>query len=152
MQERSERRDERSRKDPAGTVSELDHLTVTVPAADFATRAAMYDATFGVLGLVRLRELVDEEEDAPAVEAAAWGAPGTEPIIWLVVGEPATSGLHMRLRANSRVQVEAFHTAAVAAGAVGHSAPRRWVLYRSGEFNAIVADPAGNLFEAVANE
>jgi hypothetical protein len=133
-------------------VTALDHVTLAVPAGDFAARVAMYDATFGAIGLVRLRELVDEEEDDAAVEAVAWGAPGAEPIVWLVVGERATSGLHVRLRAGSRTQVEAFHAAAVAAGAVGHSAPRRWALYRPGEFNAIVADPAGNLIEAVAGE
>jgi hypothetical protein len=50
------------------------------------------------------------------------------------------------------VQVETFHAAALAAGGRGHGAPRRWTLYRRGEFNAIVVDPAGNLIEAVAPE
>ena len=102
--------------------------------------------------MARLIELVDEEEDDPSVEAVSWGAPDGTGVIWLVTGAPIASGAHVRLRAGSRAQVEAFHAAAVAAGATGHSAPRRWVLYRPGEFNAIVADPAGNLLEAVAAE
>ncbi|HZC70988.1 MAG TPA: VOC family protein [Jatrophihabitans sp.] len=133
-------------------MTRLDHVTLTVHAADFPARLALYDAALGALGLRRVVELVDEEEEEPAVEAAAWGAADGLGIIWLVTGEPATSGVHTRLRADSRVQVEAFHGAALGAGATEHSAPRRWVLYRPGEFNAIVADPAGNLFEAVAAE
>ena len=130
----------------------LDHVTVTVGAGEFAARLAFYDAVFAALGLVRLAELVDEEEDDPAVEAAAWGVPDGDGILWLVTGAVATRGLHVRLRADSRAQVETFHVAALRAGGREHAAPRRWVLYRQGEFNAIVADPAGNLLEAVAEE
>lgn len=130
----------------------LDHLTLTVAAAHFAARLPFYDAALGALGLVRVAELVDEEEDDPAVEAVGWGRADGPGLIWLVIGEPPTSGLHVRLRADSRAQVETFHAAAVRAGGVQHAAPRRWVLYRRGEFNAIVADPAGNLIEAVAEE
>ena len=130
----------------------LDHVTVTVPADGFSARLALYDAALGALGLRRVAELVDEEEDDAPVEAAAWGTANGVGIVWLVSGEPATSGLHARLWAGSRAQVEAFHAAALAAGAREHSAPRRWVIYRPGEFNAIVADPSGNLLEAVAAE
>jgi catechol 2,3-dioxygenase-like lactoylglutathione lyase family enzyme len=133
-------------------VNVLDHVTVTVTTAEFATRLEFYDAALGALGLVRLAELVDEEEDDPAVEAAAWGVPDGEGVLWLVTGEVVTRGLHVRLRADSRQQVEKFHAAALHAGGREHAAPRRWVLYRQGEFNAIVADPAGNLLEAVAEE
>jgi catechol 2,3-dioxygenase-like lactoylglutathione lyase family enzyme len=131
-------------------VTALDHVTVT--AADFAASFAFYDAALGALGLVRLTELVDEEEDDPPVEAAAWGRPDEVGIVWLVTGRRPTSGLHVRLRADSRHQVETFHADALRAGGAPHAAPRRWALYRRGEFNAIVADPAGNLIEAVAAE
>jgi len=130
----------------------LDHLTLTVVAPDFGARAGFYDAALGALGLVRVLELVDEEEDRPAVEAVAWGPPDGAGLIWLVIGEQPTTGVHVRLRADSRVQVETFHADAVRAGGAEHAAPRRWVLYRRGEFNAIVADPAGNLIEAIAAE
>jgi catechol 2,3-dioxygenase-like lactoylglutathione lyase family enzyme len=128
----------------------LDHVTVT--AADFPASLAFYDAALGALGLVRLTELVDEEEADPSVEAAAWGRPDGVGIVWLVSGGRPTTGLHIRLRADSRLQVETFHTDGLRAGGAEHAAPRRWVLYRRGEFNAIVSDPAGNLIEAVAAE
>jgi catechol 2,3-dioxygenase-like lactoylglutathione lyase family enzyme len=133
-------------------VTALDHVTLTVPAEVFEQRLAFYDGALGALGLVRIAELVDEEEDDPAVEAAAWGLPDGVGIVWLVTGDRPTSGLHVRLRADSRGQVETFHATALRLGGTEHTAPRRWVLYRRGEFNAIVEDPAGNLLEAVAAE
>jgi catechol 2,3-dioxygenase-like lactoylglutathione lyase family enzyme len=131
-------------------MSALDHVTVS--ATDFGASLAFYDAALGALGLVRLDELVDEEEDEPEVEAAAWGQPGGTGIVWLVRTEIPTTGLHLRLSADSRAQVETFHDVAVRSGGSTRSAPRRWALYRRGEFNATVADPDGNLIEAVAAE
>jgi catechol 2,3-dioxygenase-like lactoylglutathione lyase family enzyme len=128
----------------------LDHVTVT--AADFARSLGFYDAALDALGFVRVAELVDEEEDAAEVEAVGYGPPGKTAQLWLVRGSTATSGLHMQLRADSRAAVEAFHTQAVAAGGRAHAPPRRWPIYRRGEFNAIVSDPDGNLIEVVSPE
>ena len=128
----------------------LDHVTLTTP--DVAASAAFYDAALGALGLVRVHELVDEEEDGAAVEAIAWDREDGLGIVWLVLGEAATTGVHVRLRTSSRVEVETFHAAALRAGGHDHGAPRRWPLYRRGEFSASVTDPAGNLIEAVAPE
>jgi catechol 2,3-dioxygenase-like lactoylglutathione lyase family enzyme len=131
-------------------VSLLDHVTLT--AADFAGSLAFYDATLGALGLMRVAELVDEEEDDPPVEAVGWGSVDGIAVIWLVAGDEPTTGLHVQLRTDSRVQVETFHAAALSSGGREHRAPRRWTLYRRGEFTAVVADPAGNLIEAVGPE
>lgn len=127
----------------------LDHVTVT--ASGFAPSLAFYDAALGALGLVRVIELGDEEEGDAAVEAAAWGT-GDVPVVWLVSGAVPTSGAHLSFRAGSRAAVEAFHAAALAAGGRSHDAPRRWAIFRAGEFNAIVLDPDGNLVEAVSVE
>lgn len=133
-------------------MADLDHVTVTVAADDFTARLRFYDAALAALGLARVVELVDEEEDDSALEAVAWGPDDGAGLVWLVIGDRPTSGLHIRLRVDARDQVEAFHAAAVQAGGAEHAPPRRWVLYRRGEFNAIVADPAGNLLEAVTAE
>lgn len=133
-------------------MSALDSVTVSVRAGDFADRLTFFDAALGALGLERVAELVDEEEDDPPLEAVAWGPADGGGIVWLVVGDRQTTGLHVRLRADSRAQVETFHAAAVAAGGTAHSAPRRWAIYRRGEFNAMVADADGNLLEALAAE
>ena len=128
----------------------LDHVTVC--ASDFAVSLRFYDAVLGALGVVRLHELGDEEEDEPGVEAAAFGRDGAPAQLWLVGGATVTTGLHIALRAADRARVEAFHAAALTAGGASHDAPRRWPIYRAGEFNAIVVDPDGNLVEAVAAE
>ncbi len=127
----------------------LDHVTVT--ARDFATSLRFYDAALGALGMQRLLELGDEEEDDALVEVAAYGT-DERAVLWLTGGEAATTQLHVAFRASSRAQVEAFHAAALAAGGTSHDAPRRWPIFRRGEFNAIVRDPDGNLVEAIAPE
>jgi catechol 2,3-dioxygenase-like lactoylglutathione lyase family enzyme len=127
----------------------LDHVTIT--ALDLRVSAAFYDAALAALGLGRLVELVDEEEQSPDTEAIGWGRDGRA-VLWVVAGERPTTGVHLRLRAADQGAVRAFHAAAVAAGGSSHDAPRRWAIYRAGEFNAIVRDPDGNLIEAVAPE
>lgn len=122
---------------------------VTVSASDFAASIAFYDAALGALGLRRLAEYGDEEEDAAPVEAAAWGS--AEPEFWLV-SAPATQRAHIAFRVDDRAAVDAFHAAALAAGGQSHAAPRRWMIYRRGRYGAIVRDPDGNLVEATAPE
>jgi catechol 2,3-dioxygenase-like lactoylglutathione lyase family enzyme len=128
----------------------LDSLTLTAP--DLAPVLAFYEAALPPLGLDRVAELVDEEEDEAPVEAVGWGPAGGEATVWVIAGSTATTGLHLRFRADSPAEVETFHAAAVQAGGRTFTAPRRWPIYRRGEFNAIVRDPLGNLVEAVAPE
>jgi hypothetical protein len=124
---------------------------VTITAAQFPVSAAFYDAALTALGLERVIELGDEEEDDAPVESIAWGR-GAHAVLWLVAGGPATRGAHVRLRAANRSDVERFYRAGLAAGGRSHDAPRRWAIYRQGEFNAILLDPDGNLLEAVSPE
>jgi catechol 2,3-dioxygenase-like lactoylglutathione lyase family enzyme len=132
----------------------LDSLTITVTAAppDFPAVLAFYDATLRALGFQRLQELVDEEEDEPVVEAVGWGPADGTSLVWVVAGPVATTGLHVRLEAHSPSEVETFYAAGLESGGRTFGAPRRWPIYRRGEFNAIVQDPQGNLVEAVAPE
>jgi catechol 2,3-dioxygenase-like lactoylglutathione lyase family enzyme len=131
-------------------VAALDHVTIS--PADFTVSSQFYDAALGALGLVRLQELRDEEEDGSPVEAAAWGTAGGSPIVWLVPSRLATTGLHIALHTRSRLEVETFYREGVRSGGSDHTAPRRWPLYRRGEFHAIVRDPDGNLVEAISPE
>ena len=124
---------------------------VTITAADFDAAVRFYDASLGALGLTRAVELVDEEEDDAETEAIGWGSDGAA-AVWVVRGRTPTTGVHLRLVAPSSEAVRRFHDAAVSAGGSSHDAPRRWAIYRRGEYNAIVRDPDGNLIEAVAAE
>ena len=129
----------------------FDHLTLTV--RDLAVSLAFYDAALGALGLGRVHELVDEEEDGAELEAVAYGPAGSDTaVLWLVTGAVPTGPAHLAFRADGRAEVERFHAAAVAAGGSSHDAPRRWAIFRRGEFNALVRDPDGTLVEAVAPE
>ncbi len=126
----------------------LRHVTIT--ASGFGASLAFYDAALGALGLDRLAEFGDEEEADPATEAAAWGS--DVPVVWLVSGARPTLGAHLALAAPDRAAVDRFHAAAIGAGGTDRHAPRRWTLYRRGTYHAIVADPDGNLVEAVSSE
>jgi catechol 2,3-dioxygenase-like lactoylglutathione lyase family enzyme len=125
---------------------------VTITATDFDAAARFYDASLGALGLVRTVELVDEEEEDADVEAIGWGTGEGPATLWVVRGRVATSGVHLRLAAPSSEVVRRFHEAALASGGSSHDAPRRWAIYRRGEYNATVRDPDGNLIEAVSAE
>lgn len=124
---------------------------MTLTVADLSASLRFYDAVLTTLGLERLQELGDEEEDDPALEVAAYGT-GEVAALWLSSGAVPSTGVHLAFHADSAAAVEAFHTAALAAGGSSHDAPRRWPIFRRGEFNAIVRDPDGNLVEAIAPE
>jgi catechol 2,3-dioxygenase-like lactoylglutathione lyase family enzyme len=128
----------------------LEHVTIV--AADLARSLQFYDAALSALGLIRAAEFGDEEEDEPDIEAAGWAAPGGRPLLWVVAGGTPTRGVHLSLSAPTRGDVERFHAAALAAGGRSGSAPRRWAIFRRGEFSAAVADPDGNLIEVRAPE
>jgi catechol 2,3-dioxygenase-like lactoylglutathione lyase family enzyme len=128
----------------------LDHATIC--ASDLAASLAFYDAAMGALGLERVVEYGDEEEEGAGIEAAGYGPTDGHPLVWLVATDQVTRGVHLSLRAESRATVEAFYTEGVRAGGRPHDAPRRWAVFRRGEFNAVVLDPDGNRIEAVAAE
>lgn len=124
---------------------------MTLTVADLSASLRFYDAVLAPLGLRRVQELGDEEEDDPAVEVAGYGT-GELATLWLASGAAPGTGVHLAFRAGSAAAVQAFHAAALAVGAESHDAPRRWPIFRRGEFNAIVRDPDGNLVEAIAPE
>jgi catechol 2,3-dioxygenase-like lactoylglutathione lyase family enzyme len=64
---------------------------------------------------------------------------------------PATGSAHIAFAADSREQVEAFHAAALAAGATDNGAPGPRPEYSAGYYGAFVLDPDGNNVEAVSH-
>lgn len=127
----------------------LDHLTVTV--ADLDVSAAFWDAALAPLGVVRVVDYLDpEDEDEVGVEAVGYAGADERVVLWLVAGPHPTTGLHVAVTAADADAVRAFHAAAVAAGGMERRPPRGWEIYRPGEFGAMVAAPDGTLVEAVA--
>ncbi|EIL97183.1 glyoxalase/dioxygenase [Rhodanobacter thiooxydans LCS2] len=64
-------------------------------------------------------------------------------------GPPVPTPLHVAFVAANRAQVDAFHTAALRAGAVDHGAPGLRPHYHANYYAAFVIGPDGHNIEAV---
>lgn len=140
--------DEVQQREPSRVVSPgtgLDHVTLTV--TDLAAATKFYDCLLAPLGLSRLVDYEDpEDEDEAGVEAVGYGVQAVQ--LWLVVGSLPTTGLHLAFCAAHRAAVETAYAEAIAAGAVSEHVPHGWQIYRPGRYAAMVRDPAGNIVEA----
>ena len=119
----------------------IDHVSLTV--SDLPRAVAFYERALAPLGLTKL---VTRERMV--------GFGKTYPEIWINLRDgmarlPADSGTHIALRAKTTVEIDAFHAAAVAAGAVSESAPSLRPHDRVRYYAAFVVDPDGNRIEAV---
>lgn len=118
----------------------IDHFGIQV--RDLATSAAFYDTVLAPLGGRRML-------DYP--EAIGFGT--TQPDFWIspTTGKGPGHESHVAFAAPDRTAVQAFHDAAVAAGAEVLHAPRVWPEYHPNYFGAFVRDPDGNNVEAVCH-
>jgi len=116
----------------------FDHIGIKV--RDLERSRAFYSQALEPLGI---REVMQFED------AAAFGR--ERPMFWLLLGERTTSGAptHVAFIASTRLDVEAFHRAALAAGGVDNGAPGLRPHYHANYYGAFVLDPDGNNVEAV---
>jgi catechol 2,3-dioxygenase-like lactoylglutathione lyase family enzyme len=116
----------------------FDHIGITV--GDLERSRAFYTEALEPLGI---RELMHFDD------AVAFGR--ERPMFWLSVGEPAmpATRAHVAFVASTRLDVEAFHRAALAAGGVDNGAPGLRPHYHANYYGAFVLDPDGNNVEAV---
>lgn len=125
----------------------LDH--VGIPVSDFARSRAFYDAVFAPLGYALVME-VGPERTGDGSSAAGFGRDG-KPDFWIGDdGKPAVH-THVAFVAASRAQVDAFHQAALAAGARDNGAPGLRPHYHANYYGAYVLDPDGHNIEAVCH-
>ena len=118
----------------------LDHVGFAV--RDYARSKAFYEAALAPLGITLLME--------PAGQAAGFGRTGN-PFFWLEAhGQPVQGRLHIAFTAESREQVNAFHQAALGAGATDNGPPGLRY-YHPDYYGAYVLDPDGNNIEAVCH-
>jgi catechol 2,3-dioxygenase-like lactoylglutathione lyase family enzyme len=117
----------------------VDHLNL--PVGDLARSRAFYERALAPLGFGAI-----EEEGG-----VAFGAPGSEDFC-LVAGDPGAAGVHIAFAADSRAEVDAFHAAALAAGATDNGPPGIRERYSPGYYGAFVLDPDGYNVEAVFHE
>lgn len=115
----------------------MDHIGL--PVVDLAHAKAFFTACLTPLGW----ELRDYGERGTAFRKSG----GV--IFYLSPSEAPARGVHLAFAADSRSQVDAFHEAALAAGAIDHGRPGPRPHYADGYYAAFVLDGHGNNLEAV---
>ncbi|TRW17828.1 VOC family protein [Glacieibacterium frigidum] len=125
----------------------IDHFGFGV--ADYAVAKAFYTAALAPLGYTLVMEVAaaDNPSGAPA---AGFGRDG-KPDFW-IGGEGRTSPpMHVALTADTRAAVDAFHAAALVAGATDNGAPGLRPQYHANYYAAFVRDADGHNLEAVCH-
>ena len=117
----------------------LDHVSLNV--SDLAASRAFYSAALEPLAIGPLLEHRG---------AVGLGSAG-HPYFWLVERAPLSGPTHIAFRAADRAGVDAFHAAALAAGACDNGAPGLRPEYHPSYYGAFVIDPDGNNVEAVCH-
>jgi catechol 2,3-dioxygenase-like lactoylglutathione lyase family enzyme len=119
----------------------LDHVGFGV--SDYARSKTFYEQALAPLGITLLME--------PVAQAAGFGRDG-KPFFWIETRGPAVEGgLHVAFAVEDRATVDAFHAAALAAGATDNGAPGVRDIYHPNYYGAYVLDPDGNNIEAVCH-
>jgi catechol 2,3-dioxygenase-like lactoylglutathione lyase family enzyme len=117
----------------------VDHITL--PVRDYAASRHFYEEALRPLGIALLL-------DWPDGRRAWFGAEGEASSLWL--RESHTAGtLELALAAEGAEAVEAFHSAAIEAGAYSDWLPGVRAEFNAQYFAARVRDPDGNTIEAV---
>lgn len=117
----------------------LDHISLSVTDADKAK--AFYAKALAPLGY----KLVSEYEGGFGI-----GQDGGS-TIWTGQGSAQKPIAHLAFRAKDRKAVDAFHKAAIAAGAKDNGKPGLRENYSPTYYAAFVTDPDGNNIEAVCH-
>ena len=118
----------------------LDHVGLTV--SNLARSQAFYAAALAPLGVTVL------------VRGEGYAGLGSErPRFWITEGIPSPSSprTHVAFAAVTRLEVDAFWHAAIAAGGVDHGPPGLRPQYHPHYYGAFVLDPDGHNVEAVCH-
>jgi catechol 2,3-dioxygenase-like lactoylglutathione lyase family enzyme len=116
----------------------IDHISIRVTDLDRAV--AFYKAALAPIGYTMLREY-------PGV--VALGENG-KPDLWIMCADKPGNPTHLAFHAD-RSKVDAFHAAALAAGAVDNGPPGPRPIYHDHYYGAFVLDPDGNNVEVVCH-
>jgi len=118
----------------------LDHIGLDV--SDYARSKTFYEQALAPLGMRLLMEPVPDV-----------GGFGDEfPFFWIAKRDRGPdSGVHVAFTAPDRKTVDAFHAAALEAGATDNGEPGVREIYHPTYYGAFVLDPDGNNVEAVCH-
>jgi catechol 2,3-dioxygenase-like lactoylglutathione lyase family enzyme len=119
----------------------LDHTGINV--SDYARSSAFYQQSLAPLGISLLME--------PVPDSGGFGRDG-KPFFWINGRRnPTTENVHIAFHAQDRATVDAFYTAALAAGATDNGGPGVREMYHPAYYAAFIRDPDGNNIEAVCH-
>ena len=119
----------------------LDHLGINV--TDYDRSRDFYARALEPLGITLLME--------PIPRAGGFGRDG-KPFFWITdLRTPTTENAHVAFEAPDRATVDAFHAAALEAGATDNGGPGIREIYHPTYYGAFVLDLDGNNVEAVTH-
>lgn len=128
----------------------IDHVTMLV--CDYDRSLAFYRAALAPLAYEVVMELSREQiPQLPVPRTAGLGAK-RKPDLWLRPVDAAPVPTHVAFAAADRAAVDAFYTAALAAGGRDNGAPGPRPHYHPGYYGAFVLDPDGHNVEAVCHQ
>jgi catechol 2,3-dioxygenase-like lactoylglutathione lyase family enzyme len=120
----------------------LDHIGLDV--GDYERSKAFYEKALLPLGLQLMME--------PVPGIGGFGD-GRQPFFWIGTGRRSPqTGVHVAFEAPDRATVDAFHAAAMEAGATDNGAPGVREIYHPNYYGAYVLDPDGNNVEACCHK
>ena len=126
----------------------IDHIGM--PVSNIARATEFYLKALAPLGIAIVMEVSAEETGSGA--AVGFGSAG-KPFFW--IGEGFRAGgdhhIHVAFAATSRVAVDAFYVAAIAAGGKDNGPPGLRPHYHANYYGAFVLDADGNNIEAVCH-
>jgi catechol 2,3-dioxygenase-like lactoylglutathione lyase family enzyme len=127
----------------------IDHITLIV--SDYEKSKRFYLAALEPLGYELVMELTREQlPDLPVAATVGLGV-GGKPDLWIREGDGELAPTHIAFAAETHAVVDAFHQAALAAGAKDHGRPGPRPHYHPGYYGAFVLDPDGYNIEAVCH-
>jgi len=124
----------------------IDHTGLVV--SDFERSKAFYAQALAAIGYRLLAEF--PASVTGHADVAGFGE-APKPDFWLSKGRPNHPPVHVAFRVGSRALVDAFHQAAIAAGARDHGAPGLRPHYHPDYYGAFVLDLDGHNIEAVCH-
>lgn len=125
----------------------IDHTGVIV--RNFQKSKEFYLAALESIGYRMLIEL--PASVTGHTDVAGFGEP-PKPDFWISKGSPNSPPVHVAFRVASRLFVDAFYKAAIAAGGIDNGSPGIRPHYHPNYYGAFVLDPDGHNIEAVCHE
>jgi catechol 2,3-dioxygenase-like lactoylglutathione lyase family enzyme len=124
----------------------IDHIGIAV--RDVARATEFYLKALAPLGIAIVMQV-------PAGKTGGYPyvgfGSGQKPFFWIGQHSGPSGPLHIAFAAPSRAAVDAFHSAAIAAGGKDNGAPGLRPHYHANYYGAFVLDPDGNNVEAVCH-